>query len=103
MIQSPLAWVGDRLDRAIHHVGSASDEEYWQEARRVDALTVRRIGLSDLGEALRDGLADFAPHGLSSPVLADSRYVAFPDLFVADSSHSWEVARPERNRAARDG
>ncbi len=60
MIQSPLAWVGDQLDRAIHHVGSASDEEYWQENRRVAALTVRRIGLSDLGEALRDGLADFA-------------------------------------------
>lgn len=60
LIQSPIAWVGDRLDRAFHTVGSASDEEYWHENRQAGVLTVRRIGLDDLGEALRSGLADFA-------------------------------------------
>ena len=60
MIQSPFAWLGDRLDRAYRVVGSASDEEYWQENRRAAGVTVRRIGLGDLGQALRGGLADFA-------------------------------------------
>ena len=60
MIQSPFAWIGDQLDRAFHSVGSASDEEYWHENRRAGALTVRRIRLADLGQALRNGLADFA-------------------------------------------
>jgi len=60
LIQSPIAWIGDRLDRAFHTVGSASDEEYWHENRQADVLAVRRIGLDDLGEALRSGLADFA-------------------------------------------
>jgi uncharacterized membrane protein len=60
MIQSPFAWLGDRLDRAYHVIGSASDEEYWQENRRAAGVTVRRIGLADLGQALGRGLADFA-------------------------------------------
>lgn len=60
LIQSPIAWIGDRLDRAFHTVGSASDEEYWHEDRRGGVTTVRRIGLGELGQALTDGLADFA-------------------------------------------
>jgi uncharacterized membrane protein len=60
MIQSPFAWIGDRLDRAFHQVGSASDEEYWHEDRRAGAVTVRRIGLGDVRQALNSGLADFA-------------------------------------------
>lgn len=60
LIQSPIAWIGDQLDRAFHTVGSASDEEYWQEDRRAGAVSVRRIGLGDLGQALTNGLADFA-------------------------------------------
>jgi uncharacterized membrane protein len=60
LIQSPIAWIGDRLDRAFHTVGSASGEEYWQENRQAGAVTVRRIGLGDLGQALTNGLADFA-------------------------------------------
>jgi uncharacterized membrane protein len=60
MIQSPIAWIGDQLDRACHLIGSASDEEYWHENRKAGALAVRRIGLADLGQALSDGLADFA-------------------------------------------
>jgi uncharacterized membrane protein len=60
MIQSPFAWIGDQLDRAFHSFGSASNEEYWQENRRAEAVTVRRIGLVDLRQALSNGLADFA-------------------------------------------
>ncbi len=60
LIQSPIAWIGDRLDRAFHTVGSASDEQYWHENQRTGAVTVRRIGLGDLGHALTNGLADFA-------------------------------------------
>jgi uncharacterized membrane protein len=60
MIQSPFAWIGDQLDRAFHHIGSASDEQYWHEDRRAGALAIRRIGLADLREVLTKGLADFA-------------------------------------------
>ncbi len=60
LIQSPIAWIGDRLDRAFHTVGSASDEEYWRENRQAGTLTVRRIGLGDLRHALTNGVADFA-------------------------------------------
>ncbi len=60
LIQSPIAWIGDRLDRAVHTVGSASDEDYWHGDRHAGAVSVRRIGGSDLGHALTDGLADFA-------------------------------------------
>jgi uncharacterized membrane protein len=60
LIQSPIAWIGDRLDRAFHTVGSANDVEYWHEDRRVGAVTIRRIGLADLGQSLTNGLADFA-------------------------------------------
>jgi uncharacterized membrane protein len=60
MIQSPIAWIGDRLDRALHLVGSANDEEYWHGDRRTAALTVRRIGTAELRQALDRGLADFA-------------------------------------------
>jgi uncharacterized membrane protein len=60
LIQSPIAWIGDRLDRAFHTVGSASDEDYWHENRQAGVVTVRRIGMGDLAQALTNGLADFA-------------------------------------------
>ena len=60
MIQSPFAWIGHQLDRAFHSVGSSSDEDYWHENRQADAVTVRRIRMADLGQALTSGLADFA-------------------------------------------
>lgn len=60
LIQSPIAWIGDRLDRAFHTVGSASDEEYWHENRQAGVLQIRRIGMAHIGQALRNGLADFA-------------------------------------------
>jgi len=60
LIQSPIAWIGDRLDRAFHTIGSASDQDYWHEDRHAGTLSVRRIGVADLRQALNDGLADFA-------------------------------------------
>jgi uncharacterized membrane protein len=60
LIQSPIAWIGDRLDRAFHTVGSASDQDYWQEDRRAGTLSVRRIGYAQITEALSKGLQDFA-------------------------------------------
>ncbi|HTW69399.1 MAG TPA: DUF2189 domain-containing protein [Acetobacteraceae bacterium] len=60
LIQSPIAWIGDRLDRAFHTVGSASDQEYWQEDRHVGTLSVRRFGYAQIAEALSKGLDDFA-------------------------------------------
>ncbi|HUN40623.1 MAG TPA: DUF2189 domain-containing protein [Acetobacteraceae bacterium] len=60
LIQSPIAWIGDRLDRAFHTVGSASDQDYWQEDRRAGTLAVRRIGYSQIAEALSKGVEDFA-------------------------------------------
>lgn len=60
LIQSPIAWIGDRLDRAFHTVGSASDQEYWHEDRHAGTLRIRRIGFGDIGQALTSGLADFA-------------------------------------------
>lgn len=60
LIQSPIAWIGDRFNRAFHTVGSASDEEYWHEDRHAGSVTVRRIGSDDLAQALTSGFADFA-------------------------------------------
>jgi uncharacterized membrane protein len=60
MIQSPIAWIGDQVDRALHHIGSASDEEYWHKERQAVSLTVRRIGVAELRQAISDGFTDFA-------------------------------------------
>ena len=112
LIQSPIAWIGDRLDRAFHTVGSASDEEYWQENRRTDNVTVRRIGFGDLGEALSNGVADFAANrtdvvflcviypvvGLVLARLA-SGYGVVPMLFPLASGFAL-VGPPRRGRAA---
>lgn len=60
VIQSPPAWGWDQLQHAAHEIGSAKPEEYWGDHATGDAmLTVRRIGVRDLGEALTRGLADF--------------------------------------------
>jgi uncharacterized membrane protein len=61
IIQSPLAWMGDRLNRARLTVGSADREQYWPaQASQTGPVTVRRIGLGDLRTALARGLDDFA-------------------------------------------
>jgi uncharacterized membrane protein len=60
MIQSPIAWIGDRLDRALHLIGSASDEEYWHEHRRAVPIAIRRIDTAELRQVLSKGLVDFA-------------------------------------------
>jgi len=61
IIQSPIAWLGDRLNRARLTVGSAPLGEYWPaEAAHPVRPSVRRIGLDDLLVALSKGLEDFA-------------------------------------------
>jgi uncharacterized membrane protein len=61
IIQSPIAWLGDQLNRARLTVGSAPLEEYWPaEAAHPGRPHVRRIGAHDLRIALAKGLEDFA-------------------------------------------
>jgi uncharacterized membrane protein len=61
IIQSPIAWLGDQLNRARLTVGSAPLEEYWPaEAAHPGRPRVRRIGIDDLRIALAKGLEDFA-------------------------------------------
>jgi uncharacterized membrane protein len=60
MIQSPIGWLSDRFDRTIHIIGSETDETYWQADRRSPAITIRRIGLPDVWQAVRQGAADLA-------------------------------------------
>lgn len=60
MIQMPIGWGWDRLREAAHTIGSSRDEEYWPgQSRRQAVPALSRIGLSDLTDALRHGLADF--------------------------------------------
>jgi uncharacterized membrane protein len=66
-IQSPPAWIWDRLNLAGRSVGSADPEEYWSGPGDhsagvgiVDgALPVRRIGVGDVIDALIQGHEDF--------------------------------------------
>ncbi len=61
IIQSPIAWLGDQLNRWRQTVGSAPLDEYWPpEAAHPASPSVRRIGLDDLRIALTKGLEDFA-------------------------------------------
>jgi uncharacterized membrane protein len=60
VIQSPPGWGWDQLRLAAHEIGAAGPEEYWHKGAIEDApLAVRRIGVADLWDALRRGLADF--------------------------------------------
>ncbi len=60
VIQSPPGWGWDQLRLAAHEIGAAGPEEYWHKGATEDApLAVRRIGVADLWDALRRGLADF--------------------------------------------
>jgi uncharacterized membrane protein len=61
IIQSPIAWLGDQLNRARQTVGSAPLEDYWPaEAGHPGRPRVRRIGVDDLRISLAKGLDDFA-------------------------------------------
>ena len=61
IIQSPIAWLGDQLNRARLTVGSAPLDDYWpKEAAHPARPSVRRIGLDDLLVSLSKGLEDFA-------------------------------------------
>jgi uncharacterized membrane protein len=60
-IQSPFEWGWDRLKARRAEIGSAKPEEYWPHVeRRAVVPEVRRINLTDLREALRCGIDDFA-------------------------------------------
>lgn len=60
VIQSPPGWGWDQVKLAANQIGSATPEEYWREGVQDDiAPMVRRIGVSDLRDALARGLADF--------------------------------------------
>lgn len=58
MIQSPIGWLSDQLDRTIHVIGSETDETYWKADRRSPAIAVRRIGVGDVVDSVRRGAAD---------------------------------------------
>jgi uncharacterized membrane protein len=59
-IQSPPGWGWDQLRQAVQSIGSASPEEYWDNAADRSAMpTVRRLGRADLTGALASGLNDF--------------------------------------------
>lgn len=63
-IQSPPAWIWDRLNNASRGVGAADPEEYWSgpdghvDETGVDR-PVRRIGTGDVMDALIQGYDDF--------------------------------------------
>ena len=60
VIQSPPGWGWDRIRLAANEIGAARPEEYWHHGVIEDAPpAVRRIGVTDLREALAQGLADF--------------------------------------------
>ncbi len=60
VIQSPPAWGWDQIRTAAHEIGSAKPEEYWHdEATASDVLSVRRIRLFDLWDAVAHGIDDF--------------------------------------------
>ncbi len=59
--RSPVEWVWEEFKIAVTAVGSVADNESPAEARRRgEAPLVRRIGLADPWEALKQGYADFA-------------------------------------------
>jgi uncharacterized membrane protein len=60
VIQSPPGWGWDRIRLAANEIGAARPEEYWHQGVIEDAPpAVCRIGVTDLREALAQGLADF--------------------------------------------
>ena len=60
-IRNPIEWGADQFRRATQHAGSTGRALRGSEAgTRTGPLAVRRIRLADLGEVLREGLADFA-------------------------------------------
>jgi uncharacterized membrane protein len=60
VIQSPPGWGWDQVQLAARQIGAARPEEYWHQGALTDAPpAVRRIGVADLWDALRQGLTDF--------------------------------------------
>lgn len=61
-IQSPIAWLWDRMALATHAIGAAPADEYWPEAEihHPGRPAVRRIHIDDLLVALAKGFDDYA-------------------------------------------
>jgi uncharacterized membrane protein len=60
-VQSPLEWGWSELKRGSRAFGSAAQAIAGSEdPRRAGAITIRRIGVADLGAALAQGVDDFA-------------------------------------------
>ncbi len=63
VIRTPQGWAWEEVSRAVHSIGSAKSEEYWEQTAGRDALPrVRRIGAEDLGIAIRRGFEDFGAY-----------------------------------------
>jgi uncharacterized membrane protein len=61
LTHSPVEWGWDRVRTLGSRIGTARPEEFWpRESLVAGTPTVRRIGLADLREALRRGMADFS-------------------------------------------
>ena len=59
-IRTPPGWGLEKLDHAIHQIGSRAPNEYWHKDASIGGVPrVRRIGIADLKESLRQGAADF--------------------------------------------
>src|SRR5258707_12017077 len=59
-IKNPIEWTGAQLVGAAHAMRSAGHSlHHMQDTIHSPALTVRRIGIADLRQALRLGFADF--------------------------------------------
>ena len=59
-IRTPPAWGLEKLDRAIHQIGSRAPNEYWHKDASIRGVPqIRRIGIAELKDALRKGAADF--------------------------------------------
>lgn len=60
-IQSPLEWSWSELKRSTRNFGSAAQAIAGSEdPRRAGAITIRKIGVADLGAVLAKGFDDFA-------------------------------------------
>jgi uncharacterized membrane protein len=58
-ILTPPEWGWDRFRLAISRIGSANPDEYWPQVEHRGIPEVRRIGIAELGTALKKGFDDF--------------------------------------------
>jgi uncharacterized membrane protein len=59
VIRPPPAWGREMISQTLHHADTLDPAEYWADARRVRQVPdVRRIGVADLKDALREDFDD---------------------------------------------